>query len=689
MQLVSLALYSPDGDRKVIDFKLGALNVITGQSKTGKSVLVKLIDYCLGRSNIPTSAGGVEKALRWVGALWQFDDGGRAFVGRPIPQGNAAENTEVMLVIGAGTLESPTFDALAPNMNTRTMRHVLGSRIGITESQIDPPAGDNRTPLRTHLGHAALLCLQNQDEISSSTRIFHRSGERGIDDALRDTIPYFLGAVPAGQALLKATLRQELRRLQRVERELRTAEETAKEIDDDLRSLLTEAVEAGLAERPGPDQELTRQALVNLLHRALREQVAASAAESPTDQQDSRRGALAELAVAEDELDQLMQQRALLLDESEGGSAYADAVEVQVGRLTSINLLPIASDQGPRRHGEPEHESDADESHTSDDSDHGDSGDASAADGMCPVCGHMSEALDPTAAQMRAALEQLGGQLTGIRTATPAKSNALDAVNGRINQAQGRVRQSRNVLEADFGADATVGRNPTRRRDFTRGRIDAILTRAPEADDSHIDALRERVTLAEQAVAELQLQLSDDTARERLNSRLLAVGRDLTDYAQTLELEHSRRDVRIDLAQLTVIADVDDTPVPLHRIGSAENWIGYHIASHLALHQTFIRHDRPVPRILVIDQPSQGHYPSEVAKRTGRADTDVDELAVRRLYELMHNFTKNNTGKFQIIAVDHADIDRDWFQKALVDNWRGTGNALIPVGWLPETNDNA
>lgn len=650
---MALALYSRDGDRKVIPFQLGRLNVITGQSKTGKTVLVRLIDYCLGRSDIPTSAGGVERALGWVGALWQFDDGGRAFVGRPIPAGNAAENVEAMLVFGDSNLTPAPADRLAPNTNTRTMRFEVGARIGITESQIDPPTGALRTALRTHLGHAALLCLQNQDEISNSSRIFHRSGERGIDETLRDTIPYFLGAVPPDQAVLKANLRQENRRLQGLERDLRQAEAASKDIDDDLRSLLTEAVGAGLAAPPDPSSVMTRAELISLLHRAARVNSTVPLA-SGTSQQDSRRRDQTELAVAEDELDQLMQQRALLLDEAEGGSAYADALDVQLGRLTSLNLLPLASDEGNEAEGT----------------------------GVCPVCGSESSH-DPVAAQMRSTLDQLGDRLQNIRTATPARSAAVDTINGRIQAAQSRVQQARAVLEASFGADAAVGRQTSRRQDFTRGRIDAILARAPEADDSHLDGLRERISLAEQSVSYLQLKLSDETARELLNSRMLAVGRDLTTYARRLELEHSEQDVRIDLAQLTVIADVDDSPVPLHRIGSAENWIGYHIASHLALHQTFIRHDRPVPRLLVIDQPSQGHYPSEMAKRTGRAESDVDELAVRRLYQLMDEFTKENPGKFQVIAVDHADIDQDWFQDAIVDNWRGQGKALLPEAWLP------
>lgn len=194
--------------------------------------------------------------------------------------------------------------------------------------------------------------------------------------------------------------------------------------------------------------------------------------------------------------------------------------------------------------------------------------------------------------------------------------------------------------------------------------------------------LRQQVELVRQAVRELEDELSDERTQGILTSRLLAVGQTLTGFAQRLSLEHSERSVRLDLAELTVIADVNDTPVPLARIGSAENWIGYHIASHLALHDTFMRHDGPVPRMLVIDQPSQGHYPSEMAKRTGKADTDVDEIAVRDLYALMDDFTKEHVGGFQIIAVDHADIDADWFQDAIVDNWRGDNNGLIPGSWI-------
>jgi len=678
VQLVSLCLYSPDGDLKTIDFKVGRLNVITGVSKTGKSVLVKLIDYCLGRSKIPTSAGNVEKSLAWVGALWQLNDGARAFVGRPVPQG-AASNVEVMLTIGEGDLTPPPFGDLVANTNAKTMRIQLGALIGITESRIDPPPGSLRDPLRTHLGHAAFLCLQNQDEISSSERIFHRSGERGVDDALRDTIPYFLGAVAPDQALQKALLRQEQRRLQRLERELREAEDAVVNIDEDLNVLFAEAVQNGLAEPPSADATpMNREQLVSALHRASREATPATEAQTPSTQvQDNSRRTRNNLEIAEDDLDQLMQQRTLLLDESEGSSAYDDALEVQLGRLTSLNLLPLAS----------EAEGDGDGV--------GDGAPAQHRAEHCPVCGQESETPDPTTEQMRKSLERLGGQLAGIRGASAAKSEALEDLNRRIVLAQGQVRQARAAVETTIGANAAVGQSETRRRDFTRGRIDATLARAPQADENRVVLLRERIGVVEGSIVELQRQLSDDTARERLNTRLNGVGRDLTAYAQELGLEHSEHNVRIDLAQLTVVAEVDDDPVPLYRIGSAENWIGYHVAGHLALHKSFIRHNGPVPRMLVVDQPSQGHYPSAMAKQNEEAPVDADDAAVSRLYRLMYDFVEANEGKFQIIVVDHADFDEPWFRDSIVEYWRGGDEKLIPAEWVakyakttPETTES-
>jgi ABC-type lipoprotein export system ATPase subunit len=49
VQLLAIILYSRTGERQVLEFAPGALNVVTGESKTGKSALLEIVESCLGR----------------------------------------------------------------------------------------------------------------------------------------------------------------------------------------------------------------------------------------------------------------------------------------------------------------------------------------------------------------------------------------------------------------------------------------------------------------------------------------------------------------------------------------------------------------------------------------------------------------------------------------------------------------
>jgi hypothetical protein len=194
--------------------------------------------------------------------------------------------------------------------------------------------------------------------------------------------------------------------------------------------------------------------------------------------------------------------------------------------------------------------------------------------------------------------------------------------------------------------------------------------------------LRHLRDVAAGAVEALQAELSDDEEREQLTSRLVTIGRDMTRYADRLGLEHAGGSVRLDLARLTVVTDTEAGPVPLYRIGSAANWIGYHLVTHLALHRFFVRQDRPVPRFLMLDQPTQAYYPSEVAKRIGVPERDSDQEAVREMFELMRDVVAELAPRMQIIVCDHANLPESWFQEAVGNNNFRDGTKLIPPDWL-------
>lgn len=119
-------------------------------------------------------------------------------------------------------------------------------------------------------------------------------------------------------------------------------------------------------------------------------------------------------------------------------------------------------------------------------------------------------------------------------------------------------------------------------------------------------------------------------------------------------------------------------------MGSGENWIGYHVLTHLALHWWFRTQNRPVPGFLIFDQPTQAHFPPE-RDQDGNIDSlgDADRRAVHDLFELMHDAAMEIGDGFQVIVLDHAHLKEEWFEEAIVEEWRKT--ALVPSDWITRT----
>jgi hypothetical protein len=183
----------------------------------------------------------------------------------------------------------------------------------------------------------------------------------------------------------------------------------------------------------------------------------------------------------------------------------------------------------------------------------------------------------------------------------------------------------------------------------------------------------------------LEAELSDERVRERLESVTSILGQRMTQWARELGLEHSRFPLRLDLKNLTIVADTADGPVPMARMGSGENWVGYHLIGHLALHQWFVQRTRPVPNLLFLDQPSQVYFPAE-KDIEGSMDlvSEDDRLAVSRMFQLVFNAVSEVTPGLQVVITEHADINADWYQAAVVERWRG-GLKLVPEDWPRQT----
>ena len=234
---------------------------------------------------------------------------------------------------------------------------------------------------------------------------------------------------------------------------------------------------------------------------------------------------------------------------------------------------------------------------------------------------------------------------------------AVEELEKRANAVQEKINQNRAEMEAVRSANDQIARtqDAAAKHSHVLGRISLYLESLPELPDT--TALeREAKEIRAQCEA-LEEELSDETIREKLESIVALLGRRMTEWARKLELEHSAHPLRFNLKKLTIVADTPDGPIPMDRMGSGENWVGYHLIGHLALHGWFSEQKRPVPHFLFLDQPSQVYFPPE-KDVDGSIDSiqNDDRIALRRMFELVFEVVAKHAPGFQVIITEHADL---------------------------------
>jgi hypothetical protein len=122
----------------------------------------------------------------------------------------------------------------------------------------------------------------------------------------------------------------------------------------------------------------------------------------------------------------------------------------------------------------------------------------------------------------------------------------------------------------------------------------------------------------------------------------------------------------------------------MYEMGSGENWLGCHLLTYLALHKWFVERKRPVPHLLMLDQPTQVYFPADPPEDMSVTDlADEDRGAVERMFRLIFDLAEKLAPNLQIIITDHADLAADWFQEAIVERWR-KGQKLVPIEWTQQ-----
>jgi hypothetical protein len=223
----------------------------------------------------------------------------------------------------------------------------------------------------------------------------------------------------------------------------------------------------------------------------------------------------------------------------------------------------------------------------------------------CPLCTHQLETPVPGARAIRASLQQLRNSLAATERERPRLREYVEKLQQQMIELTDRQCEKENAILTLQNQEEAAReiRDLNSRRAKVTGRISLYVESvpAPVVDNQ----LAREIESARAKVTRLEAMLDPVQKEQRLTSILNRVSVRITDLAKKLRLEFSQYPVRLDPSAATIVADAPERPVPLLLIGSGENWLGYHLAAHLALHEHFRDHQRPVPRFLFLDQPSQ------------------------------------------------------------------------------------
>ncbi len=406
LQISKLVLYSRKGDLREVSFPEGKLSIITGASKTGKSAIIDIVDYCSGRSECNVADGVIRERVGWYGVIFRLGEG-EIFIARRNPPLGERTSGDVYLE-RASQITLPAFDALKKNTTVDAVEKFLGAALGISENE-NRPVGFTRPPLEANFRHSLLFCIQDQNDIDSKQRLFHRQGEDFIGTAIRDTLPYFLGAFDEDHLLKQAHLDQARKEMRQLERQLRDSEAVDSSTFPRARALMDEAKAVGLID----DRTATTsyEATLDVLNRITRDarvrdqMVIADEAELLAKLRSERQGLRSELERVNAEI----RSTRNFTTETSG---YEHEVKEQRARLSSVGLVKSK-----------EHVA-----------------------AQCPVCNSILETPVPTVLQIDSSLQQLSQQLEAVEAENPRLLARLAGLEREAAAIQERLRDNQQQI---------------------------------------------------------------------------------------------------------------------------------------------------------------------------------------------------------------------------------------------------
>ena len=630
-----IVIFNKNGEKRVVPLEQG-VNIITGESKTGKSALVEIIDYCLCSTRCTIPKGKITEFAylyslvmaigdnTYVIARYNWNDGGKMHFIKE-KEDFELEKLELSYFMEKSQL-------LCKDVKDE-IEYALG--LLITNMAKDAEQQGKKASLRNMVSYL----FQHQNLMASKFALFYRFSDFYKRKDVIDQFPVFAGMI--SDLIQLNTLKDQLK--QKYKKQKANEKSTAY-IKERLSTLLLDYF--ALLEQDF-DENISVQKMLK---------IASDLPEFDDTQLYGESKITERYSELNDELEDLRnKEREILLkihdiDSASGtGSSFVHMLK-DLKQQTSV--AGIETDQY-----------------------------------TCPLCGHECQEITENDSKLIEATEWLDSELRITEKYTADFSEdvrKLREEHSKIDEKIKDVWKQIKTIEQKFISTKELA-SKKEKVNYAKARIELYIEMSRsgifEDVDKDIEKLKEKISILEEKIRGFDVNKKMIKAEAFLSDNM-------NHLSQTLDFEEEYRPINLNFGLTDGSFDIyqhqkNNEIVHLYEMGSGANWVSCHIALFLSfLHYFAGQENSPMLLTMFFDQPSQVYFPQGDDKND--VITQADLKAVNKMYTTIFDEMKlieKETGILpQIIIVDHVDGNnlecKGEFNEYVRCNWRN-GKALI------------
>lgn len=620
-------------------FERDKLNIIYGDSRTGKSALIPIVDYCLCSSDCRIPTGTIRQACGWYGIVLQIGNESLLLARRD--PGNQSVTTD-MYTSRADSLDIPKTIEGANN-SSDVVKNELNQLLGITDLQLSDDGSSYNS--RPSVRDEAAFVFQPQNIIANPEALFYKLDDFNHRRKLANAFPYFLGALTGRELSIRDELSENKKKIDKLNREIEAISDLSERWLGIIDGELSRAAELGLSSFD-LDNKMELGAQIDEIRRI--SELGALDSFIDSDCLDNASDKLIQLGKRDRDLSAQLSQlqgRRHLIEETI--DAYS---EHNLTKQSIASYLGTAEWMADKVKNE----------------------------GICPLCGAPIAGCSDIISDLISMVQSMDegeepySRLSLDKELTEIKKRIRSTLDERASIAQS-MRFLSDKIDEDkyrFGeVDRFIGELRASYRQY-----------ADLRDNDELIQRRERLLHERKR---LEDEYNERGIEEKKASALNAIALFTTEYLESLDVENAEMATRLDISNLTlkIQDDIDSNQYRyLNQMGSASNWLSYHVALSLAL-QKYFQTVSPVgmPAFIIYDQPSQVYFPHEIDDARDR-----DKQAVKDLIGLLAHCASSADFPCQIILTEHAgeDIWGGFSEINEVAHWESDGEKLVPSDWV-------